>query len=259
MRRAIVFSWVLLGGVLEAPAAAPPGPVVEARAVRYPSRGERGAGVVHRPAGQGPFAAVVVVPGEAGLTASVEAGSRALAAKGYVVLTIDLYRGVKVKGVEEAHVEGSRLSDRRVLGDIRGALNLLAARPDVRRAAIAVLGYDTGGGYALDAAVVEPRFRAVVTCYGRVRTEAESLQGLRAPVLGVFAEKDDGNDPKTLQEFRDAMRQAGKRLAGLHVLRDAQHGFLSPAPWDRLSRADREAAATAWKHIDAFLAAELRR
>src|SRR5262249_52224013 len=125
----------------------------------------------------------------------------------------------------------------------------------VRPAAVGVLGWDSGGGYALDGALKDSRLRAVVTCYGRLATDPVLLAPLHASVLGIFAEKDEGISGQTIEQFRAAMRKAGKRVAGLHVYDGCEHGFLNPSDKPQLTPAARDA----WDKIEQFLAAELQR
>src|SRR5437588_690220 len=83
------------------------------------------------------------------------------------------------------------------------------------------------GDYALDAARRDSRLRAVVTCYGRLTTDPALLSGLNASVFGVFAGKDLGISPKMIDQFRAAMKKAGKRVAGLKTYPICEHGFLN--------------------------------
>jgi carboxymethylenebutenolidase len=226
--------------------------------VRFGS-GEESAGLLARPAGAGPFPAVVLVHGDYGLDVYARRFARRLAERGYLALAVDLYRGEKVHELMDAHIMGRGLPDEQALGDVKAAADYLAERLDVRRKALGILGWSMGGGYALDAAVADSRWRACVVCYGRLTTDAGLLRPLRASVLGIFAGKDEGVSPQTLAAFRTAMRGAGKRLVELHVYPKVDHGFLTPTPGTPESAAAKEASADAWRRIDAYLDGELRR
>src|SRR5579862_8631112 len=86
-----------------------------------------------RPAGPGPFPAVVLLHGDFGLNAWVKQQARRLAGKGYFVLALDFYRGELPKTVEEAHILERGLPEDRVVADIDAALAHLAALPEVRK------------------------------------------------------------------------------------------------------------------------------
>jgi carboxymethylenebutenolidase len=211
-----------------------------------------------RPERKGPFPAVIVLHGDFGLTAWVKKQARRLADKGYVTLAVDLYRGELPKDVEEAHILERALPEERVLRDLKAAADYLASRADVRKDRLGVIGWDMGGGYALEGAIHDARFRAAVVCYGRLATDSKRLSKLNGSVLGIFAGKDEGISSDTRKRFENAMRKAGKRLAGLHVFNGVDNGFMDPDSPYREETPSAAAVAEAWNRIDAYLAAELK-
>lgn len=214
--------------------------------------------VLHRPPGPGPFPALVVLHGDFGLTDGVKEQARRLAGMGYVTLAPDLYRGERPKELLDAHIMDRGVPEERVQADVKGAVDYLTGRPDVVKDAVGVIGWDSGGGYALDAAIHEPRLKAVVVCYGRLITDPAPLAPLRAPVLGLFAGKDEGISPETIASFRRAMAAAGKRVADLHVYPKCGPGFLNPKPSPNDVPGPVEAVADAWARVETFLNAELK-
>jgi carboxymethylenebutenolidase len=232
------------------------GPLREA--VAYPSGKETVHGVVCHPAEEGTFPAVVLVHGDFGLTDYVKDQAERLARRGYVVLAVDLYRGEAPADLMDAHIM-SRLPDDQALADLRAAVDYLAGRSDVRGDRVGILGWELGGGYALDAAQHDGRLHAVVTCYGRLTTDPNLLKPLGASVFGIFAGKDEGISADTIAQFRAAMAKAGKRVAGIHVYPDCGNGFLDPAAPGATGPAADAARADAWDKIDAYLDAELKR
>jgi carboxymethylenebutenolidase len=250
---------VLLPLALAVGAAKPPAKAPPPESVSYRSGKETVRAVLCRPAGKGPFPAVVVVHGDFGLTKWVKEQAGRLAAKGYVALAIDLYRGEVAKDLEEAHILDRGLPENRALGDLKAAVDYLSALPGVNAECVGALGWDMGGGYALDAATRDRRLRAVVVCYGRLTTDAKLLAGLHAPVLGIFAAKDEGIPPETLKRFRAAMEKAGKRVAGLHIYPNCNTGFMDPASPYLTGPHPAAAVADAWSKIEGFFAGELKR
>jgi carboxymethylenebutenolidase len=243
---------VLAGSQAEAPG-------VKAETVTYRAGKDTVRALRFLPAGKGPFPAVIVVHGDFGVTKWVKEQARRFAEKGYAALAVDLYRGDVAKDVEEAHILERGLDESRARTDLRAAVDYLAGLPEVRKDRIGILGWDMGGGHALEAAARDRRLRALVTCYGRLVTDPARLAGLQAPVLGIFAGKDEGIPPETIKRFRAALEKAGKRVAGLHVYPDCENGFLDPgSPY--LSAPPRAAAvADAWRRIDQYFTAELKR
>jgi carboxymethylenebutenolidase len=215
-------------------------------------------GFLYRPVGKGPFPAILVLHGDFGPTDWVKKQAKRLATKGYIALAIDLYRGELPKDVEEAHILERALPEERVLRDLKAAVDYLTARPQVRKDRIGIMGWDMGGGYALDGAINDERLRAVVVCYGRLRTDPKTLARIKSSVLGIFAGNDQGISPETIKRFQKAMAKAGKRLAGAHVIPGVPNGFMdSASPY--LSRPAPPAAITeAWRRIDEYFDKELR-
>jgi carboxymethylenebutenolidase len=255
-----VFGLAGCGPVPQPPAPAAPTPTTSERHAAVTATplehwlGKGGArGVVYRPPGDAhPRPALILVHTDFGLTDWEKQQARRLAREGYVTLAIDLYRGEAVGDLMDAHIMSRAMDDGQVLGDLKAAVDFLSSRPWVRPDAIGILGWDVGGGYALDAAVRDPRLRAAVVCYGRLTTDPKELAPLRGSVLGIFAGKDEGISARTVEQFRKAMKEAGKRVAGLHTYPAAGHGFMNPAGKPASKDAD-----DAWRRIEAYLAAEL--
>lgn len=209
-----------------------------------------------RPVGAGPFPAVVMLHGDFGLTAWVKQQARRLAEKGYVVLAVDRYNGDLPKTIEDAHILDRGLEDARVLADIKAAVDHVASSKAVRHGAIGILGWDSGGGYALDAAIADRRLKTAVICYGRLTTDPQPLAMLTGPVLGIFGGKDEGIPPETIEQFKKAMNKAGKS-AIVHVYPQCAGSFMDPDSPHFEGQPDRAAIADAWTKIEAHLAKTL--
>src|SRR5439155_12970769 len=105
-------------------------------------------GLEYVPPGRGPHPAVIVVHGDFGLTPWVLKQCGRLTQKGYHVLAVDLYQGKLPRNVEDAHILERGLEDGKVHAQLKATINRLSEMPAVRKDAIAVLGFDMGGGYA---------------------------------------------------------------------------------------------------------------
>jgi carboxymethylenebutenolidase len=241
------------------PAANPAAAAPAAEDVTYSAGRDAARAVLHRPAGPGPFPALVVLHGDFGLSGGVKEQARRLAGMGYVTLAPDLYRGERPKELLDAHIMDRGVPEDRALADVKGGVDYLTSRPDVRKDAVGIIGWDSGGGYALDAAIHDGRLKAVVVCYGRLTTDPALLAPMNASVLGLFAGKDEGISPETIESFRRAMAAAGKRVAELHVYPDCGPGFMNPIPSPNDVPGPPEAVADAWSRVETYLAAELKR
>jgi carboxymethylenebutenolidase len=220
--------------------------------VEYSSGKDTVRGHLARPSGAGPLPGIIVVHDDFGLTAWAKQQAGRLAEKGYAALAVDLYRGQVVSDLMDAHIMDRGLPEERVLADLKAAVDYLTGRPDVRPDAVGAIGWDSGGGYALDAAIKDKRLRTAVICYGRLTTDPALLGSMEASVLGIFAGQDEGISAETIEQFRLAMQKAGKRLAGVHIYPPCRHGFMN-------QDLDAEMTADAWRKIDSHLDAELKR
>jgi carboxymethylenebutenolidase len=226
--------------------------------VHYPAGKDTVRGLLYMPRGSGPFPAIVVVHEDFGLNDWMKEQAARLSAKGYAILAVDLYRGEVVGNVLDAHIMDRGLPEERALADLKAAVDYLGSRPDVRADHLGIIGWDSGGGYALDAAIKDKRLKTAVLCYGRLTTDATLLEPLNASVLGIFAGKDEGISADTIEQFRNAMETAGKRVAGLHVYAGCRHGFMNAAALTKPTAVETEALADAWQKIDSHFAAELK-
>jgi carboxymethylenebutenolidase len=89
-------------------------------------------------------------------------------------------------------------------------------------------------------------------------TNPNQLKPLHATVLGIFGEEDKGIPPDTVHKFEEAMKDAEKKVEGVHIYK-AGHGFMRPTngPDQKNPVYREEAANDAWKRIEAFFAKTL--
>jgi carboxymethylenebutenolidase len=236
----------------------------------YPQTGEFGfdrdgstiRGYAAWPAGAGPFPGLVLIPDVRGLYEHYRDVTRRFAGEGFFAFAIDLYsrEGVPDLPDMEAVFRWIReLPDRRVLGDLAGAVRFLAGRGEVRRDAIGISGFCMGGQYALLAACTDAQLRACVSWYGMLRyaekTEAkpasplELAPDLHCPYLGLFGADDAIIPVADVEELRALLTGAGKTF-DLQIYPGAGHAFFNDTRPDAYRPA---AAADGWSRAIAFL------
>lgn len=160
-------------------------------------------------------------------------------------------------------------SNEQVMGDIAATLSWVRAQPNADDRRIGITGFCWGGAVTWMAAARFRDFRAGVAWYGRLTAPApnEFLGGerrpwpidvaaqLNAPVLGLYAEKDQGIPLETVERMRSALRAAGKRGSDIVVYPGAQHGFHA----DYRGVHNAQAAEDGWRRLlDHFRAHDLR-
>jgi carboxymethylenebutenolidase len=211
---------------------------------------------------RGRRAAVVVVNEIFGIHAYIKDVCRRLAKQGYVALAPDYFRRLgdpsTMTDFKQIMPIVQATPNAQVLADTQGAVSHLQGRVrQVRADRIGVTGFCWGGAVTWNAAARVKGVRAGVAWYGRLappkddpaRAAAgspwpvETAGELKAPVLGLYAEKDSGIPLDTVEAMRAALAAAGNPTKSeIIVYPDAQHGF--HADYRASFKAD--AAADAW-------------
>ncbi len=199
-----------------------------------------------------PLPAVIVVHDWWGLNDDTRAAANQLASYGYMVLAVDLYGGDTVDSVDAARQRMIPVLEdpQQVEANIRQALAFVgfAGAPKT-----ATLGWGFGGGWSLNAATWFPEeIDAAVVYYGQVSSDEDRLQSLRAPVLGLFGERDRSVTAETVSAFEEAMIRLQKEVS-VHVYPGRGHAFADPAR----PTYDAETTDDAWQRTEAFLATAL--
>jgi len=181
-------------------------------------------GVFYRPAGPGPFPAVIALHGCGGLWREqgmlsirhTDWGER-LAAAGYAVLMPDSYgsRGLGSQcGVKDLTVRAGRER----VADATAARIWLQQRTDIRPAQISLIGWSGGGSTVLAAirkdrspADGRPDFKRAVAFYPACRVQSESPSfAVRLPLLLLIGDADDWTPAAPCSYLVKAARARGE-------------------------------------------------
>ena len=215
---------------------------VDARAqqpVTFPSGDSTAQGILYLPQGAGPHPALIVIHEWWGLNDWIKQEAAGYAAKGYVALAVDLYRGKVAATPDLAHELMRGLPQDQGVRDLTSALAFLESRKDVKRNRIGAVGWCMGGGYALQLAIAAPVLKAVAVNYGALATDKAALAGIHAAVLGNFGGQDRGITPDSVHSFQAAMQSLGKPVDA-KIYPQAGHAFENPTnAADALARMDR--------------------
>ncbi len=230
------------------------GPAAAQEIVRFRSADDNGPGQaatelegrLFRPGGEGPFPAVVGMPGCSGmmrrntreLTSLYQAWGEELSRHGYVVLLVDSL-GPRNHG-EMCSTAGFDLAlYRKRPHDAYGALLYLQRQPFVRGDRVGLIGWSQGGGVALFA--IGPQhlgrplpppangFRAAVTFYpGACNSQRQGANwATQIPLLVLIGAADVWTPLEPCREFLDAAIARGSRIT-LVAYPEAYHGFDAP-------------------------------
>jgi len=146
-------------------------------------------------------AALLLIHDDWGVTRTVLDQARDLAASGYLVIAVDLYRGRVAANAKEAVAMARELSGESALHDLRASLAFIRQQTNVRPAHIGVVGWSSGGTYALRLAAAEPGVSAVVMRGSAAAPDPAKLKGVKAAVLALPNAPDA---QRRMQEFLKA-------------------------------------------------------
>jgi dienelactone hydrolase len=169
-----------------------------AQAVRFPSvavgnvaAGPEISGWLYRPAGEGPFPALVLAHSCAGVLPHTEMWGSLLARWGYATLAPDSFGP---RGEKNVCGRGRAVTGQMRVADIAGAIDWLNAQPFVRRNAIGLIGHSHGGWTVMRSvqrsfALAGRGLRAAVAYYPACNAQFD--RDVAVPLLILIGDKDD--------------------------------------------------------------------
>ncbi|HEY9847166.1 MAG TPA: dienelactone hydrolase family protein [Candidatus Caenarcaniphilales bacterium] len=216
-------------------------------------------GYLAKPAGEGPFAAVIVLQEIFGVNAHIRAVTERLAQAGYVALAPNLYQRLDPNfdvGYTPADIElgkhyKAQTTAAELLSDITAAITYLRSLSTVKPDSIGTIGFCFGGHVAYLAATL-PDIKATASFYGAGITHW--TPGGDQPTLTCTAEIPGkiyaffGTQDASIPAEQVAQIEAELHKYQIHhrIFRYcADHGFCC----DQRASYNPEAAADAWQHV----------
>jgi carboxymethylenebutenolidase len=234
---------------------------LEAGEVKIPVSDGEIPGYRAMPAKGGPFPTVLVVQEIFGVHEHIKDICRRLAKLGYFAVATELYaRQGDVSKIENfreiiANVV-SKVPDKQVMSDLDATVAWAKAsgKADVDR--LAITGFCWGGRVVWLYAAHNPNLKAGAAWYGRLKDQPNELRpknpidlvdAIKAPVLGLYGEADQGIPVASVEEMRKALKESGK-TAEIIVYPDTPHAFLA----DYRPSYRKDKAEDAWKRMLAW-------
>jgi carboxymethylenebutenolidase len=213
---------------------------------------------LYKPAGAGPFPAVLVLHTSGGLQSSDHDYAKRLAGEGYVSLVPDFFTPY---GLSQANRQLTFTTHAQAIyADFVAAIGTLRKMKEVRADRVGAVGFSNGGYWALLLAA-KGDAQAGVSYYGAVtgagtdkslRAFQSAFSGASAPVLVLHG----GRDSTVAVQFAEslaAILRSANAPHEFHLYPAAEHSF------DRKRYYDGEATADAWRRTSRFLNATLHR
>lgn len=211
-------------------------------------------GFLARPRAAGAYPPILMIHDEWGLAPWVRDRAEALAARGYVVLAVDLFNGKTTDDplVAAAFQRGIRLAA--ALADLRLGVDLLLAQPGIDRArGVGAIGWSMGGGLARELAQSSRAVGPIAICYGAVTTDRDEVARLVGkPILGIFGARDDRVPPDRVRAFGEMLGDRGSPF-NFKIYPGADHDFMRPGH----ARYSADDARPAWVAIEEFFSVYL--
>ncbi len=190
--------------------------------------GKRLAGEVARPAGDGPFPAVLVMASALGLGPHSRGAAILLAEQGYLAVATDMFgAGAYFEDPMTAGEDYSLLmtSPELLRARVVAWFETVAAHPDVDADRIAAIGYCFGGCCVLELARSGVDVKAVVSYHGILTSENPAAPGV---IKGEVAAYCGGQDPYAPEDTIEGLhRELTAAGASHHITTFAQakHSF----------------------------------
>lgn len=225
-------------------------PRMKAAYVEYPSPGGTSGtmrGYLVRPAGEGPFPAVLVIHENRGLNPYVEDVARRVAVAGFLALAPD---GLSPVGGYPGNDDDGRslqrsLDPAKLDRDMINSARYLKAH-DLSNGRLGATGFCWGGGMTNRLAVaLGSDLHAAVPFYGAAAA-SEDVPGIEAALLIIHAQ-DDPRINAMWPDYEAALQAHGVSYE-MHVFEGTRHGFHN----NSTPRYDEAAAAKAWDRTIGF-------
>ncbi len=205
------------------------------------------------------FPTVLVVQEIFGVHEHIKDICRRFAKIGYLAVAPEMYArqgdvsNIPMSQISKIFEVVGKVPDEQVMSDLDAAAAW--ARKNNGSDRLAVTGFCWGGRIVWLYAAHNPKLKAGVAWYGRLavppqvnplqpKHPVELAKELKAPVLGLYAGKDQGIPLNTVEAMKQALKEAGK-TGDIVVYPNSQHGFYA----DYRPSYDKESAQDGWKRL----------
>ena len=261
----VAASYALAAQPLSATAIATSADGLDAGMVTFATGGIQMGAYRAKPRGKTNLPVIIVVQEIFGVHEWIRDIVRRFAKAGYYAIAPDLYQrqgdATKVADFKQLFAEiVSKVPDAQVMGDL-DALTAFVGSDGGNAKRIGLTGFCWGGRITWLYAAHNPKLKAGVAWYGRVKGAGTALQpknpielvaDIKAPVLGLYGALDKGI-PVADVEAMNAGLKAAKKPSSIHLYPQADHGFLADYRPSYNEAAARDGWSRALAHFKKYL------
>ncbi len=208
-------------------------------------------GFLAKPVDEGQFPGVVMIHEWWGLNDNIKEMAEKLASHGYVVLAVDLYNGEVAITSDQARQLITSFDTNVGIENMNFAASYIQENHDVQK--LGSIGWCFGGGQSLNLALNNQNMDATIIYYGSLITEQESLSNISWPVLGIFAEFDQGIPVESVNDFETSLDDLDIPNE-IHIYPGVDHAFANPSG----ERFAPDESKDAWQKTIEFLELNLK-
>ena len=210
-------------------------------------------GYLANPEGTGPWPGLIVIHEWYGLSDHIKSVADRFASAGYLAFAPDLYHGeLALAGESEKAKTLVQKYGPTAFSDLQKVFDAIKDHPDCS-GKVGSVGFCFGGRMSLALGIYRP-LDAVCTFYGGGMQQLfDQLGGLKAPVLGLYGDKDQSIPVGTIEEFDKLLDTLGVEHEVI-VYPNSGHAFFRDNDPNTYKT---EAARDAWERAKKFLAKKL--
>jgi carboxymethylenebutenolidase len=224
---------------------------VQAEWVEYPSGDVKVGAYMALPKSGAPFAAIIVIHENRGLTEFVLDIAQRWAGEGLLAVAPDFLSRLggtaKFESMDAAREGIGRLERPGVVADLHATVTFLKSRPDVRKNKIGVSGFCWGGAQTYNFATESQDVAFAIPFYGSTPPQ-EKWERMACPVFAVYAEQDQRVNA-TMVQVEEYLKGRGHNYER-RVYPGTQHAFMN---FTNPGRYNAEQAKAAWADVTAFV------
>ena len=187
---------------------------------------ENSNGYLVKPVTDGEYPGIIMIHEWWGLNDNIKQMAEKLASHGYVVFAVDLYDGQVATTADEARHLRTSFEQSYWTENMNTAVSYL--KENHSPSSLGSIGWCFGGAQSLNLALNNEDMDATVIYYGQLVTDTEELSKINWPILGIFAELDNGIPPETVNEFEMSLDEVGIQN-DITIYPGVNHAFANPS------------------------------